>query len=90
MNSYYLYEPNNAFCAFTATPELQFQISDPKGKIKQNVNFFPISQNSDLISKLDPTHQQETMGMLGFHDRAPGIKLLKIQANRDNRAYLEK
>ena len=31
--SYLLFEPNNALRAFTTDPELQFQISIPKGKI---------------------------------------------------------
>ena len=40
MNSYILYEPNSVFYAFIATPELKFQISDPRGKIIQNIKFF--------------------------------------------------
>ena len=90
MSSYLLYEPNHALRAFTATPELQFQISDPTGKIIQNVKFSSVSQNSDLSLKLNPTHQHESKGMLGFQNKASYIKLLKFQINQYNNAYLEK
>ena len=33
LNSYLLYGLNNALRAFTADPELQLYISDPRGKI---------------------------------------------------------
>ena len=75
---------------FIAASELQFYISDARGKIIQNVKFSSVNQTSDLISKLDPTHQHEYMGMLGFQNKAPNIKLLKIHANQENWAYLEK
>ena len=87
---------------FTATPKLQFNISDPRGKIVQNVTFWPISKknktkkqknkkkNSDLTLKLNLTRQHESIDMLDFQNRAPNIKLLKFHRNRDNRAYLEK
>ena len=90
MSSYLLYEPNNALCTFTATSKLQFYILDLRGKIIKNVNFLPISQNSDLSLQLNSTHQHESKGILGFQNRAPDIKLLKFHANRDNSAYLEK
>ena len=90
MNSYILYEPNNALHAFTAAPMLQFQIFDPRGKIVQNIKFLSVNQNNDLISKLNPTRQQESRGMLDFENRAPDIKLLKIYTNRDNRTYFKK
>ena len=69
---------------------LQFHIFDPMGKIVQNVNFLPVSQNSDLTSKSDSTRQHKSTGMLNFQNIAPNIKLLKFHANRDNQAYLEK
>ena len=47
------------------------RISKPKGKIAQNMELFPISQNNDLGSKLDPTHQNVFAGMLGFQNKAP-------------------
>ena len=90
MHSYFLYESNYALHTFTVTPNLQFHISDPSGKIVQNVNYSLVSQNSDLSSKLNPTHQHESSGMLSFQNRAPDIKLLKFHANRNNSAYLEK
>ena len=83
-------EPNHALHAFTTTPELQFHISDPRGKIIQNVNFSPISKNSHLFSKLNPARQHKSKSMLGFQNRALDIKLLKFHINRDNSAYLEK
>ena len=52
--------------------------------------FLPINQNSDSTLKLNPTRQHESMGMLGFQNRAPDTKLLKFHINQDNRAYLEK
>ena len=48
MSSYLLYEPNYALHVFTAISELQFHISDPRGKIVQNFNFLLLSQNSVL------------------------------------------
>ena len=63
MNSYLLYKSNSDLRAFTDAFELQFQTSDPRGKIVQNVKFSSISQISDLISKLDPTCQHESRGM---------------------------
>ena len=42
---------------------------DPRGEIVQNVKFLLVSQNSDLISKLDLTHQHKFRGMLGFQNR---------------------
>ena len=90
MSFYLLYEPNHAFHAFTTTPELQYQISDPKGKIIRNVNFFSVCQNSDLSLKLNPTRQQQSRGMLNFKNRASVIKILKFYINRDNNACLEK
>ena len=32
----------------------------------QNINFLPVSQNSDLSLKLNPNHQHKSIGMLGF------------------------
>ena len=43
LNSYLLYEPNSALYAFIDTSELQFQISNHRGKIIQNVKFLPVS-----------------------------------------------
>ena len=60
------------------------------GKIVQNVKFLSVSQNSNLISKLDYTCQHESKFMLSFQNRAPDNKLLKFYTNQDNRAYLEK
>ena len=89
MSSYLLYELNHAFHAFIATPKLQFQISNPMSKIIQNINFSPVSQNSDSGLKLNSTHQHELRSMLNFQNRTPDIKILKIHANWDNSAYLE-
>ena len=36
---------------------LQFKISDPRGKMVQNVNFSPTRYNSNLSLNLNPTHQ---------------------------------
>ena len=58
-------------------------------KIIQNIKFSPVIQNDDLTSKLDPTRQHESRGMLGFQNRASDIMLLKINANLDNQAYLK-
>ena len=90
MNSYLLYEPKKALCAFTATSKLQFWTFDPKGKIVQNIKFSSVSLNSDLISKLDSNRQHKSKGMLSFQSRASNIKLLKFHVNQDKRAYLEK
>ena len=90
MNSYLLYRPNRALYAFTAALALQLHISDPRGKIVQNIKFLPIDQNSDLILKLNTARQHESRGMLGFQNNARDPKLLKFHANRDNRAYLKK
>ena len=90
LNFYLLYEPNRLLCAFTTTHELQFHIFDSRDKIVQNIKFLPISQNSDLISKLDLNNQHESRGMLSFQNRVPDIKLLKFHVNRDNQTYLKK
>ena len=90
MNSYFLYVPNTALRAFTTALELQFHIFDYGGKIVQNVKFSPVSQNSDLISLLNPTCQHESNGILSFQNRAPDNKLLKFHVNRDNQAYFKK
>ena len=63
---------------------------DLRGNIVKYVKFSPISQNSGLSSKLNPTCQHESKGMLGFQNSALDIKLLKFHTNRDNIAYLEK
>ena len=84
-----LHKPNYALHAFAITSELQFYIFDPKGKIVQNVNFLHVSQNSDLSLKLNPNHQHESRGILGFQNKAPDIKILKFHANQDNSVYLE-
>ena len=80
MNSYLLYGPNNALRTIIATPELQFHISDHKGKIVQNIKFLSVNQTSDLMSKLDLTHQHESRDMLGFQNKDSNTKLLKIHA----------
>ena len=49
----------------------------------------PVSQNSDLSSKLNPTHQHDFKGMFGFQNKIMDIKLLKFHANRDNMTYIE-
>ena len=90
MNSYLLFEPNNALHAFTTALELQFQIFVSMGKIDQNVKFLSVHQNSDLISKLDCNRQHESRGMFSFQSRALDTKLLKFHVNRDERAYLDK
>ena len=90
MNFYLLYEPNHALCVSTTAPKLQFYISNPRGKIIQNINFSSVSQNNDLSSKLDLIHQHESRGILDFQNRAPDIKILKVHANWDNSAYFEK
>ena len=72
------------------TSKLQFQVFVLRGKIVQNVKFLFVNQNSDLISKLDSTHQHESMSMLSFQNRALDTKLLKFHANRDERTYLDK
>ena len=71
-----LIEPNHALHGFTAAPKLQFHISDPRSKIVQNVNFSPVSQNSNSSLKLNSTHYHEFRGMLGFQNRVMNIKLL--------------
>ena len=80
MSSHLLYEPNHALCAFTATLELQFHISDSRDKIVQNVKILHVRQNSDLNLKLNPTRQHESRGILSFQNRTPNIKLLKFHA----------
>ena len=75
---------------FTASLELQFHIFNAMGKIIQNVKFLPASQDNDLNLKLNPTHQQESRGMLCFQNIAPNIKILKFHTNRDNITYLKK
>ena len=84
MSSYLLYEPNNILCAFIAVPKLQFHISNPRGKIVQNVKFLSVNENNDLTLKLKPTYQHESRGMLSFQNKTPGIKLLQFHVNRDN------
>ena len=66
------------------TPELQLHISDPKGKIVQNIKKKLVNQNNDLIPKLDSTHQHESKGMLSLQNKAPDIKILKFHVNRNN------
>ena len=56
----------------------------------QNINFVSVNQNKDLSSKLNPTSQHESKGIISFQNKALDIKLLKFHANRDNSAYLEK
>ena len=41
----------------------------------------PVSQNSYLSSKLNPTSQNKSMHMLSFQNRALDIKILKIYAS---------
>ena len=53
-------------------------------------NLFHVSQNSDLISKLDPTHQHESRDMLDFQNKALYSKLLKFHANQNNQTNLKK
>ena len=72
------------------TLELRFHISNSRGKIVQNVNFLSINQNSDLNSKLNPTREYESRGMLGFQNRVLDIKILQFHVNQDNSAYLKK
>ena len=67
-----------------------FKFSSLGDKIVQNVKLSSVSQNSDLILKLDSIHQHESRGMLGFQNRAPKNKLLNFHANQDERTYLEK
>ena len=90
MSSYILYEPNHAFRVFIDALDLQFQNSDPRGKMVQNINFSLVSQNNDSSLKLNSTHQHESRGTLGFQNRVLNVKILKFHANRDKNAYLEK
>ena len=90
MSSHLLYESKHAIRTFTVAPELQFHISDPRGKNHLKCQFLFVSQNNDLTLKLNPNSQQESKSMLGFQNKAPNIKLLKFQANQDNNAYLKK
>ena len=53
------------FPTFTAAPELQIKILNLRGKIVQNVKF-SLLVNSNLNSKLDSTHQNESRDTLGF------------------------
>ena len=46
------------------------------------MKFSPISQNSDLISKLDFTCQNESMSMFSFQNRTPEAYKLKLHAKR--------
>ena len=78
MSSYLLYDLNLALRAFTAASELQFNISDPNGKIVQNVNFSPISQNNNLILKLNPTHQHVSKSMINFKNRSSYYDVTQI------------
>ena len=90
MNYYLLYGANKALCAFTATRELKFYIFDLRGKIVQNTKILPVSQDYDLSSKLNPTRQYKSKGMLGFQNKALNMKLLKFHVNREKWAYREK
>ena len=90
MNSYLLYKPNSFIRAFTVTPELQFQIFDPRDKIVQNVKFSSVNRNSDSTLQLNPTRLHKSRGMLGFQNIALDIKLFKFHVNWDNRGYVEK
>ena len=90
MNSYLLYEPNSALRAFTITPELSFLIFDPRGKIVQNIKFSSVGQNSDLISKLDPTHQHESRGCSVSKTRPKISSFWKFTQIKTIGAYLEK
>ena len=90
MSSCLLYEPNHPIRAFIATPELQFQNSNPRGKIMQNINFLPISQNRDLILKLDLIRKHESRDMLDFQNRVSDVNILKFHTSRDNNTYLKK
>ena len=67
-----------------------FQIFDVRSKIVQNIKFLSVSQNNNLISKLDFTHQHESKGMLGLQNKALDAKLLQFHTNQDYLAYLEK
>ena len=90
MSSYLLYETKHALHTFTVTTELQFHVFNPRGKIIQNVSFSPVSQNSNLSSKLNIIHPHESMCILYFQNKASDIKLLKFHANQDNSIYLKK
>ena len=88
MDSYLLYKPNHALRDFTVASELQFHISNLRGKTIQNVNFVPVSQNNDL-SLINANRQHESNGMLGFQNKAPYIMLMKFYANQDNNVTSE-
>ena len=69
LNSYLLYEPNIALCAFTDALELKFQISNLMGKIIQNIKISPVNQNSDSTLKLNPISQMSP-GLCSVSKRA--------------------
>ena len=45
---------------------------------------------SPLLGILSWAYKHESSGMLGFQNRAPDTKLMKIHTSRDAWAYLEK
>ena len=85
MSSYLSQESNSALCMHTTTIELQIGFSKPRGKIVQNLKFSPVSQNSDLSSKLESTRQNESRGMLGFQNRALEAYKLKLHTKQCKR-----
>ena len=74
---------------FTASLEIKFHSSDPRGKNHPKYQFFARQQNNDLSLKLNPTRQHESRGILSFQNRVPDIKILKFHANQDNSPYLK-
>ena len=61
-----------------------------RAKLFKVSTFLRVSQNSDLSSQLNPTHQHDSKGILSFQNRALSVKLLKFHANIDERTYIEK
>ena len=85
MSSYLSHHSKSALRALTASSKLQIRISNPGGKILQNINFLPISQNSYLNIKWDSTCQNKSGGMLGFQNRSQKANQSKLHAKQCNR-----
>ena len=90
MKLYLLYGLNNGLHTFITALELYSIFSTLGAKLSKISNFHSSVWTSDSISKLNPTCQHESKGMLGFQNRALDTKLLQFHVNRDEWAYLEK
>ena len=60
------------------------------GKMVKTINFSHVCQNSGLSLKLNYTLQHKSKSMLSFQNGAPGIKILKFQANQETMLTLGK